>query len=130
MRTYLAALSLLLMVGCDTHEKKPRAEIKQDMSSLANVSNDQSTLNPFERNESQADRILTQQIRQLIMQDEQLSTNAKNIKIITIDGVVNLSGNTTDPSERMIIIEKIRSVPGIKNIKDHIEENNFNNLED
>ena len=50
------------------------------------------TLTPGDQSESEADRTLTQQIRRAVVADDSLSTNAHNIKIITINGVVTLRG--------------------------------------
>ena len=41
------------------------------------------TLTPGDQSESDADRTLTQKVRQAVVADDSLSTNAHNIKIIT-----------------------------------------------
>jgi hypothetical protein len=53
------------------------------------------TLTPGDQSESVVDRSLTQQIRQAIMADESLSTTAKNVKVMMINGVVTLRGRST-----------------------------------
>ena len=50
------------------------------------------TLTPGDQSESVVDRSLTQRIRQAIMADESLSTTAKNVKIMIINGFVTLRG--------------------------------------
>ena len=57
-------------------------------------------LTPGDQSESKADRTLTQRIRQAVMADKSLSTTAKNVKIITINGVVTLRGPVKSPQEK------------------------------
>jgi hypothetical protein len=61
------------------------------------------TLTPGDQSESEADRTLTQQIRKAVVADDSLSTMAKNIKIITVDGIVTLRGPVQSPQEREAI---------------------------
>ncbi len=119
MRKLLYA-SLLLLVGCETHEK-PRADSTQN-GQIANQTetSDQKALTPFDQSESKDDRMLTQQIRKMLMDDDRLSTSAKNIKVITINGVVTLKGELKDKEEKMTIVEKIKKIPGIRKIDDHL----------
>lgn len=118
----LLFLPLLLLLGCETHEK-PKATYEQNghVTNQTIIPNDKGTVNPSEHTESKEDRMLTQQIRQAIMNDEHLSIDAKNIKVITIDGMVTLQGQTNDTDERMVILEKIVDIPGVKTINDQLE---------
>jgi len=113
-------LPLLFLVGCETHEK-PRAQSNSQIVDQTKMSDDQGALTPVGQSESQADKMLTQKIQQLIKQDKQLSSDAKKIKITALDGVVTLQGRTADVGERMSILEKIRAISGVKNIKDQLE---------
>jgi hyperosmotically inducible protein len=61
------------------------------------------TLTPGDQGNSKADREMTAKIRRAVVKDKQLSTTAKNIKIITIDGKVTLRGPVKNPQERSII---------------------------
>src|ERR687892_170282 len=66
------------------------------------------TLTPGDQSESEADRTLTQQIRKAVVADDSLSTTAKNIKIITVDGVVTLRGPVNTPQEKQLIEAKAK----------------------
>jgi osmotically-inducible protein OsmY len=79
------------------------------------------TLTPGDQSESEADRTLTQQVRKAVVADDSLSTMAKNIKIITIDGVVTLRGPVQNPREREIIEAKAQQIPGINKIDNQLE---------
>jgi hypothetical protein len=58
------------------------------------------TPTPGDHSESTADRTLTQGIRQAVAADESLSTAAKNITIITRNGVVTLWGPVNSLQEK------------------------------
>ena len=73
------------------------------------------------QSESEADRTITQRIRQAIVDDNSLSTNAKNIKIITINGVVTLRGPVNNDREKNEIGRKVQSVSGVKNVDNQLE---------
>jgi len=79
------------------------------------------TLTPGDQAENEADRTITQKIRQALMDDDTLSTNAKNIKIITINGVVTLRGPVNNEREKNDIARKIRLISGIKSVDNQIE---------
>lgn len=82
---------------------------------------DMKTLTPGDQLENQNDITLTQKIRQAIIADGALSTNAKNIKIITINGVVTLRGPVASTAEKDNIEQKATSVQGVKRIVSEIE---------
>ena len=82
---------------------------------------DERALTPMDQGGSAADRTITQEIRKGIVADDQLSTNAKNIKIITIDGVVTLRGPVKNPVERTTVAGIARKTAGVKRVDDQIE---------
>jgi len=61
---------------------------------------------------SEADRKITRDIREALMNDSSLSFTAKNVKIITIDGKVTLRGPVKTEAERTAIEAKARKVAG------------------
>lgn len=79
------------------------------------------TLTPGDQSESAADRTITQRIRQAIMADNSLSTNAQNIKIITINGVVTLRGPVLNAAERDAILSKVKSIQGTMKVDNQLE---------
>jgi hyperosmotically inducible periplasmic protein len=79
------------------------------------------TLTPGDQSESQADRALTQQIRKAVVADKSLSTTAKNIKIITRDGVVTLRGPVNNPHEKEAIAAKAQQIAGVNKIDNQLE---------
>ena len=55
------------------------------------------------------------------MADKSLSTNAKNVKIITANGVVTLRGPVNTPQEKATIEAKVQSIAGANNVDSQLE---------
>jgi hyperosmotically inducible periplasmic protein len=79
------------------------------------------TVTPGDQSNNKADLNLTQQIRKAIMADKSLSTNAKNVKIITAHGVVTLRGPVNTPQEKATIEAKAQSAAGASNVDSQLE---------
>lgn len=82
---------------------------------------DASAKTPLDQAENETDRTITQKIRQAVVAHDRLSTNAKNIKIITSNGIVILRGPVATPEEREMIVDIVRSVPGIARVDNRLE---------
>lgn len=76
---------------------------------------------PFDQNENKVDLSITQDIRKAIMADKTLSTDAKNIKVISENGNVILRGPVANTNEIKVIMEKVKSVKGVNKIDNHLE---------
>ena len=74
-----------------------------------------------DQSENEADRTITQNIRQAITADDSLSINAKNVKIITNDGLVTLRGPVKSEKEKADIEAKAKQVAGVKNVDNQLE---------
>jgi hyperosmotically inducible periplasmic protein len=74
-----------------------------------------------DQSERAADRTLTQRIRQAIVADESLSTTAKNVKIIMINGVVTLRGSVHTLQEKGSIAATAQHIAGTDNVDNQIE---------
>jgi osmotically-inducible protein OsmY len=79
------------------------------------------TLTPMDQGGSEADRTITQEIRKQVTDRDELSTNAKNVKIITIDGVVTLRGPVKNENEKTTVASIARKASGVKRVDDQIE---------
>jgi hyperosmotically inducible periplasmic protein len=79
------------------------------------------TVTPGDQSNNKADLHLTQQIRKAIMADKSLSTNAKNVKIITANSVVTLRGPVNTPQEKATIEAKAQSIAGAHNVDSQLE---------
>ena len=70
------------------------------------------TMTPGDQSNEKADLNLTQEIRKAIMADDSLSMNAKNVKIITANGVVTLQARLTRPRRRRLLRPRPRASLG------------------
>lgn len=82
---------------------------------------DPATVTPFNQNENKADLAITQDIRKALMADKALSTDAKNIKVVTENGNVVLRGPVASADEISAIVAKVKSVKGVKNVDNRLE---------
>ncbi len=74
-----------------------------------------------EQGQSAGDIDMTRKIRQAIVEDDSLSTYAKNVKIITKDGMVTLKGPVRSEQEKSTIEAKAAAIAGTAKIRNEIE---------
>ena len=79
------------------------------------------TLTPGDQSESKADLDLTQRVRQAVVADDSLSTNAHNVKIITSNGVVTLRGPVNSTKEKANIDAKAQQIAGATKVDSQLE---------
>jgi hyperosmotically inducible protein len=110
----LSAVSLAALAA-DNEKTKPdnTAVNEQDRSGETQTSGDQSN--------SSADLKITQAIRQALMKDSELSTTAKNVKIITNNGQVTLRGPVKNAQEKAKIDQLAKSAASGAKIDDQLE---------
>lgn len=69
----------------------------------------------------EADVEITRKIRQAVVKDDSLSIYAKNVKIITVDGLVVLKGPVRHDKERRKVEAIAHEVAGLENVTSEIE---------
>ena len=120
----LLLFSMVLMVGCSknqSEDKQVSQTVEPDNSGRNVRDRDDQTKTPGDQSENEADRTITQNIRQALTADDSLSTNAKNVKIITNDGTVTLRGPVKSEKEKTDIEAKAKQVAGVKRVDNQIE---------
>ena len=120
----LLLLSMVLMVGCSknqSEDKQVSQTVEPDNSGRNVRDRDNQTKTPGDQSENEADRTITQNIRQALTADDSLSTNAKNVKIITNDGTVTMRGPVKSEKEKTDIEAKAKQVAGVKRVDNQIE---------
>jgi osmotically-inducible protein OsmY len=80
-----------------------------------------SAVNPMDQGGSEADRTITQQIRKKVVDDDKLSMNAHNVKIVTVDGVVTLRGPVKSAGEKTTISTVAAKTTGVKKVDNQLE---------
>ena len=109
----LSTVSLAAMAAEDKTKPDNTAINERDRSRETQTSGDQSN--------SSADLKTTQAIRQALMKDSELSTTAKNVKIITDNGQVTLRGPVKNAQEKAKIDQLARSAAGGAKIDDQLD---------
>ena len=69
----------------------------------------------------------TRQIRKAITADDSLSTDAHNVKIITVDGKVTLKGPVRTTAEKAAVFAKAVEIAGAKNVTNQISTKSTEN---
>jgi len=132
----LAAISLLLassMAQAAQHtapmmEKSPAMEkapstmekVPPDNTKVNKRDRDDKTLTPPDQSNTYSDRSITKALRKAVVKAD-LSMNAKNIKIITRQGVVTLRGPVASKEEIDKIAELAKATPGLKSLNNKLE---------
>ena len=113
----LACLSALSLAAFAADNGKAKADNtatnQRDRSGETKTSGDQSN--------SSADLKITQAIRQALIKDDQISTTAKNIKVITANGQVTLRGPVKTVQEKAKVDQIARSAAGGAQIDNQLD---------
>jgi osmotically-inducible protein OsmY len=119
-------LSTVLIVGCSRSEDKQVSQTAVEPDNSGRNVRDRNDQNKTagDQSESEADRTISQNIRQALTADDSLSTNGKNAKIITIDGTVTLRGPVKSDKEKSAIGAKAQQIAGVKNVDNQLEITN------
>lgn len=127
MKKFISMSMLLAVVGgCDRSENKAAnsaevANVPADNTKKNERDGREAALTPGDQGESAGDIAITQKIRQEVVKDDKLSMNAKNIKIITIAGVVTLRGPVKTDQERQEIAAYAQRVEGVLLVNNRLE---------
>jgi hyperosmotically inducible protein len=81
-----------------------------------------STITPEDQSNQDSDVDLTAAIRRAVVQDDSLSMNAKNVKIIADkSGTVTLRGVVDSQAEKDAVESKAKAVAGVRTVNNMIE---------
>jgi hyperosmotically inducible protein len=106
--------------AANTPADKP-AEVPADNTGRNERDTKSGALTPLDQGGSEGDRTITQHIRADVIQADDVSVNGKNVKIITIDGVVTLRGPVASAREKKDIAAIAKRVEGVKRIDNQLE---------
>ena len=116
----IASLGFLVCTACDRTTDASRTAAADN--SARNVRDkDGAAPTPMDQGENQADLAITQHVRRSVTDNDALSTNAHNVKIITQNGVVTLRGPVNTAAEKATIVAAARSAPGVARVDDQLE---------
>jgi len=86
-----------------------------------NVRDRGKTVTPMDQGGSAADREVTANIRKAIVDNDNLSTYAQNVKIVTRDGAVTLRGPVKTAEEKAAVASTAEQVAGVKRVDNQLE---------
>ena len=124
IRTTLFSASVLVgvfLVPIGTSFAQTDANRAADNTSINQRDRGHETLTPIDQSNKPSDLKLTRDIRRAITKDPALSTDARNIKIVTIDGAVTLRGPVKTDEEKADIAAKAAQLAGDSNVHDELE---------
>jgi hyperosmotically inducible protein len=131
MKYTILVLVGVLAAACQQHESGSTAKDTESTRAALNTAADNTgknerdrssaALTPGNQGESEADRTVTQKVRQGVMDNDALSTTGKNVKIITVDGVVTLRGPVKTEQEKATIASIAQRVNGVKRVDNQLD---------
>jgi len=113
---FIAASLCLALTACDHYQGASKKDNKGNPTGTARDRNQ-----AMEQQETEADRAITQRVRQAIMEDESLGNTARTLVIVTSNGVVLIRGPVRNEREKSLIAQKVRSISGVRNIDNQLE---------
>jgi osmotically-inducible protein OsmY len=122
-----SGLLLVLASGCNRSDaaSERRSDAEEAPVAADNTKKNErdtgNTLTPGDQAENEADRTITQQIRKAVVDKDGLSMNAKNVKIITANGVVTLRGPVKSADEKADIAAIAQRTSGVTRVDNQIE---------
>jgi hyperosmotically inducible periplasmic protein len=126
MKTFATLLILVAaLAACDKDKTDTTQTTASNPSApdntKTNARDKAPTVTPIDQGNNQADIDTTQAIRKAVMGDEALSTNAKNVKIITNHGAITLRGPVNTEAEKKSIEAKALATAGSNRVDDQID---------
>lgn len=78
-------------------------------------------LTPLDQSHAEADVEITRSIRKMLVDDDTLGTNAENVKVITVDGVVTLRGAVANADEQARIVAIAKEAAGVDRVLNELQ---------
>ena|SRR5688572_33208586 len=131
MKTLGVALFSLVALAACTKETDARTRDATttrpapDDTGVNKRDRDGTNLTPMDQSNDRAHLDLTARVRKALNDDPGLSSNAKNVKVITTsDGTVTLRGPVKNQAEKDTVLAKARAAAGTANVVDQLEVEN------
>ena len=116
---FVAMLAISMMASACSNSDQPK--VAADNSAQNKVDKVGVIAEPMDQGTSEVDVLITTTLRQVLTSDNLLSMNAKNVKIITRDGVVTLRGPVESTAERAGIVAAANAITGVLRVDSYLE---------
>ena len=114
----IGALAAFFAVGCNNNPPKADNTKVNERDTPSDAKNPKT---PMDQGQNKGDIDITAKIRRDLMDHDNLSTTAKNVKIITTDGTVTLRGPVKSEDERVAVVTAAQQVEGVKQVDNQLE---------
>jgi len=126
IRFVVLAVLLLVATACGRPadkevDKKAAPATDADNTARNDRDSNATATTPFDQGENAQDLEISANIRKAIVDDDSLSTNAHNVKIITNGGTVTLRGPVKSVQEKEAVEAKAKQVAGNSRIESFLE---------
>jgi hyperosmotically inducible protein len=127
MKIYATLLLLAAAAGaCDKSNATSTTETTASGpnapdNTKTNARDDAASVTPTDQGNDRANLDVTQTIRKAVMSDDSLSGDAKNVKIITNNGLITLRGPVKTLAEKKNIEAKAVAAAGSNRVDDQID---------
>jgi osmotically-inducible protein OsmY len=120
-----ACLATALIVGSaplgHAADQSPPAGTRADDTAKNVRDRDGTTATSDKQSTDPKDVEITRRIRRAITKDGSMSTNARNVKIITVDRQVTLRGPVNSAKEKAMIAKRAQKIAGADKVDDQLE---------
>jgi len=128
--TLFSCIALLGLAACAKHDQPANDPLRSSATTApTQVDNtaknardvNGGTMTPGDQAENESDRGITAAVRRVVVDDDSLSIDAHNVKIITSGGVVTLRGPVKTEREKSTIDQKAKQVAGVARVDNQLE---------
>jgi hyperosmotically inducible protein len=117
----IGALLCLLTAGSVLATAQDSGAPAPDNTKVNQRDQNQAAATADQQKANKADQETTRQIRRAVVQDKSLSTYARNVKIISQNGMVTLKGPVRSDQEKTAIEAKAAEIAGKNNVTSELE---------
>jgi osmotically-inducible protein OsmY len=97
------------------------ADLKPESTAANDQDRGSTAATPTDQAQTGPDVKITQDVQQAIMADTALAATAPNVKVITVSGVVTLSGPVKTPQEKQLVADKAQQVAGVIRVDNQLD---------
>jgi osmotically-inducible protein OsmY len=110
-------VALVALTAC----KQDVAGAEADNTARNERDRDGSTATPLDQGNAEGDLRIVEDIREALVDNDELSVNAHNVKVICVDGLVTLRGPVESTAERTTIESIAKGVSGVTRVDNQLE---------